>query len=232
MGKFRTIKRSVIVLSITLLSVLLAGAPLILQAATIDAFDRGYYNYTGYHDADLTNTLTSDFEYNSFFTFDLTGETQPFSSGFLTIEVEETSPSWSTGTLSLYDVTTAVNVLTTSHASGPEGVAIFNDLQTGNIYGTETIWTGGSGYTLTINLSDQMITDINASLTGDFAFGANVDCEAFGSDWILFNYDTPKLCQLTLVEAGNELVPEPATSSSSAVGLRDWPSTEGRENRC
>ncbi|MEW4530069.1 PEP-CTERM sorting domain-containing protein [Maioricimonas sp. JC845] len=154
---------------------------------TLSATDSGSYNSTGGHNSSDENYLAWSgwFEEHNrnFFTFDLRSLSETIVGATLRLETPPSGFSGSPATFSLYDVTTPVATLTTDH-SGPAGQAIFADLGTGDFYGSIGIDGGlGFGTILSISLNAQAISDLNAAIGSDFAFGgavSNGEASVFG----------------------------------------------------
>jgi hypothetical protein len=152
----------------------------------LSAVNRGWWNSTGAHTSGNDNTLTGQTsnQYNSYYSFQLTGIIGTVISGELRLEVEAYSSGDASETLSVWDVSTAA---TTLEASGTS-TAIFNDLMTGNQYGTFTVLQTEVGQIKVIPLTPQAITDINNALGGAFSTGVHNDTvTGGGSQWVRFS---------------------------------------------
>jgi hypothetical protein len=155
---------------------------------TKDAIERGWWKSSGQHTAFNNNTLTGrsilNNEYNSYFIFDLTGVTGTVIVASLKMEIEGYTTPDASETLSIWDVNTAPATL---EASGND-VAIYNDLMTGNSYGTFIVTSADKGMILDIPLNAQAVTDMNNALGGKVSVGLHVDTlGAASSEWIRFS---------------------------------------------
>ena len=153
-------------------STFLSGTAL---AATVDAFDRGWYSDSGFHDDANIYTVTGDADgntYNSFFTFDLSAISGTVTSGTLRLELELYLSPDASEAFSIYDVTTDVNILN-QHCSNCIGT--FNDLQSGAIYGAGAVSASDVNTVIDITLSSLAIADINTASGELFAVGVSLD---------------------------------------------------------
>ncbi|MHC4882648.1 MAG: hypothetical protein ACYTCV_08625 [Planctomycetota bacterium] len=144
----------------------------------IDASDRGWWRNLGNHDANNKNTYTgwwNNLTSNSFFVFDLTSVPPgSFSDATLRLEIEDYYGPNASESLTIYDVSTPISVLT---SSGTNNVAVFNDLESGNSYGNFTVNRTDVGSILEITLNSQALADISAATGGYLAVGLhnNID---------------------------------------------------------
>ena len=148
---------------------------------TVDAFERGWSRESGRHDQHSPHTFTGfsvleGERFKSFFIFDLAGVTE-VSGGTLRLELEEYFGSDLSEDFTVFDVVTDVVTLNDSHRFR---VAIFNDLESGSIYGSGTATPADVGSVLEIPLSAAAIEDINLALGGLFAIGVHVDTISTG----------------------------------------------------
>lgn len=144
-----------------------------VSAATVDllSYDNGWYHSNGQHLTNNPNIIDTS-RYNNWFAFDLSGVTGEIVSAVLTVfggngSYYNTSDSTS---YRIYDVATAVPVLT----SGGGGVSAYNDLGSGDLYGSATVATTPYAQLpmpeVTVHLSGAL-SDISAALGGLFALG-------------------------------------------------------------
>ena len=146
-------------------------------ATTIDAFDRGWYDDTGGHFATVKIAFAGQnngttVRYNSFFSFDLAAISGTVTSGTLRLELESYFGPDSSEAFTIFDVTTDVTLLNQSCTGC---LTEFNDLQSGNAYGTGVVSSSDVGSVIDIILSAAAIADINAASGGLFALGVHVD---------------------------------------------------------
>jgi hypothetical protein len=151
------------------------------SALTIDAFDRGWYDDDGTHQDSNDNTFTGALAdsriLNSFFTFDLAALTT-VSSGVLRLELEEYFGRDPSEDFAVFDVVTSVPTL---NATNFGRIDIFQDLESGTIYGARTATRADVGSVLEIPLSGAAIADINAAAGGLFAVGVHVNHVTLGA---------------------------------------------------
>lgn len=150
--------------------------PISASAQTvINANDRGWYNNGGTHNPTNNNTFTGTYfsrQYHSYFRFTVPAEITCVESARLEIELENVYGGGTPHTVTLHDVDAPnVPLLDTTNGSG-NGVAIFNDLGTGDIYGSQGGLTASNiGDILSFNLPAPAIASIEAAAGGDFAIG-------------------------------------------------------------
>ncbi len=184
------------------------------SAATVDvqSFNAGWYSNTG-ATPDLTNII-DDSTRNNYFAFDLSGISGTVTAATLTIfgGNGNTNAAGASGvTYSVFDVSTNVTALTTR--SG--GIAAFNDLASGLLYGS-TLLSLPAGFgampEVVVDLAGGL-GDINSALGGFFAVGGTGN-QTSGFLWISSNQ--PVAAQLSLTVAA---VPVPAALPMMLGGL-------------
>ena len=144
----------------------------------LDAVDKVYYLDSGFHNETVQRTLVgwdSPNKYNSFFVFDLSSLTEQIISVTLRLEAEGYFGLHTSETFTLFSVETSVPTLTTGHSSGAPGIAIFNDLESGDIYGSATVLPSNIGTLVDISLSNEALNNVNSSIGGMFAIGAHLN---------------------------------------------------------
>jgi hypothetical protein len=211
-----------IVLGLTLLGMLLA--PAVARADVINAIDSGWYSEAGAHTAQNQNYLTGDLSGSgrrSFFVFDLTAVANEIVNASVQLYNPDNalpalrgyvSPD-ATETFRLYDVSTPVASLTASSAAGPAGVAVFDDLGSGSVFGERVVSVADNGTTVSVALNADGLAALNAARGGLFALGgALTSLGAFGDEYV-FGFsvalDNPDIRRLEFRTI--EAVPEPAT---------------------
>jgi hypothetical protein len=170
---------------------------------TLTAIDRGWFDDTGFHDPTIKNTFTGfslGATYNSFFVFDLVGVSGTILSAQLLLEEENFFGPSAKQTASIWDVSESGAVLALSSPSlRPQ---IFQDLQTGNQYGSFVGSAQAIGTTFTITLSLKAVTDLNAARGGSFSVGIHIDTlsgQTFDDEGIRFSEGAePRTDQLVL----------------------------------
>jgi hypothetical protein len=183
------------------------------QAGTLNTSDRGWYDSSGKHDPSNDNYVAGTVPgvtYHDFFVFDLSGVSTPLTSASL-VAVNPSSAG-GTATYTLYDVTTSV----TSLINGTGGVAAFDDLGSGTVYGSVTV-TDATNTFVSVALNADGLAALNAHLGGTFAIGGALSGSGYvfgfsggqgpGDGNTYLNY-TP----------GTSAVPEPASLSLVGFG--------------
>lgn len=163
---------------------IVSGSALANTVDTFDAFDWGWYKQNGEHRRNL-NTFTgqtvesnpeSPTILNSYFAFDLKGRSGPVASAVLRIELEQYYGTDPFEMFTIYDVSTPISNLTADRSTvsnyDPD---IFNDLQTGNIYGASSAAASDVGTIFEIPLSSQAVSDINNISNNLFAVGIHIN---------------------------------------------------------
>lgn len=146
------------------------------QTTVFNYKDRGQYSDFGVHDKNNSNYLAGYIgnEYRNFFVFDLTGVIQPIASATLNLSLpgvprpgyDSPDPS---GNFELHDVVTSISSLT----AGTGGVAAFNDLASGVVFGDRSITNADAGTVVDIPLNASAIAAMNSN-HGLFAMGGSV----------------------------------------------------------
>jgi hypothetical protein len=119
------------------------------------------------------NTLTgfsSGTEYNSYFSFDLSGVTGTVVSAQLALEQQMYYGADASETASIWDVSTNADVLSATSQS----IAIFLDLQSGTQYGTLTGSPDTTGTIITTTLNAQAVSALNAARGSKFSVGLHL----------------------------------------------------------
>ena len=174
----------------------------------IDASDRGWWRNDGYHSASNKNTITGQNGsgtqlFHSFFVFDLSSvPAGSFMNAKLRLEIENYFGPDSSESLTISDVSTPIEILTSSGTN----VAVFNDLGSGNSYGNFTVVPADVGSVLEITLNSQAITDIIAATGGFFAVGLKVDdiSSPSGDEGVRFSASSEARVHQLVLTAGEE----------------------------
>jgi hypothetical protein len=173
----------------------------------IDASNRGWWRNDGYHDASNKNTITGQGStgsqrFNSFFVFDLTSVLPgSITNATLRLEIENYYGPDTSESLTAYNVSTPISVLTSSGTN----VAVFDDLGSGNSYGDFTVLPANVGSILEITLNSQALADIGAATGGYFAVGLHANNIGLptGSEGVRFSVGSEaRVHQLVLTSVG------------------------------
>jgi large repetitive protein len=149
---------------------------------------RGWYDVTGFHDPTGVNYYVGDDsglpglfdDYRNFFVFDMSTVTQPIESAKLALFVprfggdggygyggyESPDPSEN---YELHDVVTPIAAL----MAGTGGVAAWDDLGSGVVYGSRTMTAADNGNVIEITLNSSAIAAMN-STHGLFGIGGSI----------------------------------------------------------
>jgi len=207
------------------------ASPVGADEVVLDAIDQGWYakdlgaNFgEGVHTASNENTLTGrateSRDLRSFFVFDLTAETEPVIAAELRLELENYSSGSPSESFGVFDVSASAVQLNMDYGDDdPDGLAIYDDLGSGEIYASEAVSGVDVSSVIAIPLSAQAVADLNASLGADFAVGLDLDSPNDGGgvvEFIRFSLnDQPGIQQLVLTRAA----PVPAASASGSAML-------------
>jgi subtilisin family serine protease len=173
------------------------------ETVTLNAFDSGWWDATGFHDEFNDNYVTallSGLEYRDFFVFDLSGVAQQIAAAELRVFNPYDgffSPD-PTETYSLFDVSTPLGSL---EASGGGQTAIFNDLGTGTNYGSQVVSPADNGQFVSVSLNSAGLAALNASLGGQTALGGALTSLSGEADQYLFGYSGQDSRQLVITLA-------------------------------
>ncbi|HTA93166.1 MAG TPA: hypothetical protein VK745_26490 [Polyangiaceae bacterium] len=143
-----------------------AGAP---RQITLNASDRGWYDNSGFHDSRIKNTFTGiapPTYYNSFFIFDLSAVSGTIISAQLLL-TEENFYGSSKQMVTIWDVSETSGTLSMTN----QAPLIYQDLQSGNQYGSFVGTAQDIGNTLSATLNAKAVTDLNAARGSTFSIG-------------------------------------------------------------
>jgi hypothetical protein len=161
------------VLTGSLILGLAAGAAL---ADTFDQVNRGWVESTGRRMADSRNTYTGslppELHYNSFFVFDLGTLDGPVEAATLWLELEGYWGPDVSESFTVFDVVTDPLELEQDQADRTD---IFEDLQSGAVYGMGEVSPADVGSVIEIQLSSEALADLDAAAGGLFAVGLHVE---------------------------------------------------------
>lgn len=151
-------------------------------SVVLDAVSRGTWRSDGAPAADGSSVVEgvngcgSTADYNSFFLFDLAGVAGPFSSAELRLEVVNYSGPDPSETLSVWDVTSPIPILT----GNVDDINVYNDLQTGTAFGSFALGPPDAGSVVTAPLALAAAAAANGAAGGPFAVGVSLDTIAVG----------------------------------------------------
>ncbi len=195
----------------------------IANATVISANSRGSYKSNGVFGTGGSGTATGNYltgnhsgiEYRSFFIFDLAGLSGEVESATFHISIADFGKGDATETLSLFDFTSDIDAL--SNNTG--GVAAFNDLGAGVLFGQQDISTAASSAIIEITLNSDFIASINSSIGGDFAIGgALTSLSGLGEEFLFGSSISNPLTTFEL-EITTAPIPEPVTMFLFGAGL-------------
>jgi hypothetical protein len=160
------------------------GQQLILNggAITLNAVDTGWLSSTGNHDASNDNYIVGDCAtcglntaFNDYFRFDLSNVSVDITSAILSVGNGNGYAAGPLSTFSLFDVTSSLSSLdVTRPQNDAGGIAIFNDLQSGVLYGSRSITNVVQNSQVDTDLNLAAIAALNRSRGGQFAIGGTL----------------------------------------------------------
>src|SRR4051812_12524099 len=217
---------------IALLIVLLDGSFVSAETLVVSDTDRGSYTEMGFSQQSERSYIVGDprgtcasviacpVDGRNFFVFDLSSISQAIESARLALFVPGPvlpgykSPDPSENYES-HDVVTPLSTL----LNGTGGVAAWNDLGTGVVYGSRTMTAADNGTIVEITLNSSAINALNAALGRLFALGGSlITLDTIPNDEYTFRFAT----DLDITQLRLTLVPEPSTLillATAAIGL-------------
>jgi hypothetical protein len=169
------------------------GSTSLLVVTDVDTYnrsslDRGWYSQLGEHQPGNTNYIVGfcatsdecggdDLVRNNFFAFDLEGITGNVLSATLFLDVPSPNGYISAASsliYTLYDVNTDIPSL----FNGTGGVAAFNDLGSGILFGTHVATNDQEGSVIGIPLNAAALSALSEAIGGDFAIGGTLSASA------------------------------------------------------
>jgi hypothetical protein len=157
----------------------LSSVPVNATVISLTAFDQGLYRDSGAGNANITSYavgVSGTLEIRNFFVFDLSSITDIIvgatldlfnpTNGFLTVDSSET--------YEVVEVTSSITQLLAGNGGfgNAGGVAIFNDLGSGTVFGLRTILTSEINQVISVELNSNAVSALNSS-TGLFALGGH-----------------------------------------------------------
>ncbi len=159
---------------------------------TLNATDSGWWDDTGFHDADNDNYVVGaccGFQgLRNFFVFDLSPVTGVVTAA--TLRLSNPSDGFASPdaneTYTVFDVSTSIEALS---ASGSAQIGIFNDLGTGSSYGAQVVSSADDGNLVDVPLNATAVSAINSALGGEFALGGAITTlGGTGLDEVVFGF--------------------------------------------
>jgi large repetitive protein len=196
------------------------------QTLNIHITDGGWYDSTGFHNPAITNRVAGDVrgpgcishctdDVRDFFVFDLSGVTQPIVSAKLAAyvpappQVGYSSPDPSEN-YELHDVVTPLGTL----VAGTGGLAAWNDLGTGVVYGSRSMTAADMGLVVEIDLNSASIAALNSN-HGLFGIGGSITTldNLANNEYTFGVTNSDQVAELRLT-----LAPEPCTLLLLGIG--------------
>jgi hypothetical protein len=151
-------------------------------AITLDAVDTGWISSTGNHDPNNQNYIVGDCStcspnsaFNDYFNFDLSNVSVEITSAVLSVGNGNGYAAGPLSTWSLFDVTSPLSSLDLARPQNDTGgIAIFNDLQSGVLYGSRSITNVVQNSQVNADLNLAAITALNGARGGQFAIGGTL----------------------------------------------------------
>ena len=151
-------------------------------AFTLQAIDTGWYFQDGFHSPGNNNYIVGDCtscvnsgSYNDYFVFNLGQITAPITSAVLDIGNGNGYVAGPLSTYSLFDISTPIASLDVSRSNGDvAGQAIFNDLQSGVLFGSRSITSVVQNSQVPTNLNAAAIAALNAARGQTWAIGGTL----------------------------------------------------------
>jgi hypothetical protein len=142
----------------------------------------GWYKDDGSHAVTNPNYIAgfSGNSFRNFFSIDLNGITVPITNAVLQIQKFTSVPATGYAVWQLSDVTTSMTSINTDYSSAlgnlSDGLAIYDDLGNGILFGVDTINANLPASTIiTAVLNSSAIAALNAAIGGSFIIGGKVD---------------------------------------------------------
>ena len=148
---------------------------------SIQASDTGWYSQNGTHDPRNNNYIVGDCTscfgsaFNDYFIFDLSNYTGgAVTSAVLSIGNGNGYAAGPLSTYSLFDVTSPIANLDVQNGGATTGITIFNDLESGVLYGSRSITNVVQNSQVDTTLNANFVAAINARQGDTFAIGGTL----------------------------------------------------------
>jgi hypothetical protein len=170
--------------------VAIPAGPASAATTVLNATDTGWWSDTGEHGAFNSNYIVGNYGYdygdhNDYFTFDLTTAVPCGAITGATLSAPNPLGSGSPRPYTLYDVSTPAAALDTTDTGSPAGIAIFNDLGSGTVFGSVTPTTVNDT-PIVVPFSPAGVAALNAARGGTFSVGGDLT-DAVLNDFLLGN---------------------------------------------
>jgi hypothetical protein len=197
--------------------------------------NQGNYTIDGSHDEHNANYLVGAFidtssqgtpdSFRNFFSFDLsslnlTGKS--VASATLNLHAYDIRSTNATELYQLFDVSTPVDTLNTTHSPGVDGQAIFADLGSGVSYGDFSVDTAADNTVLHFNLNANALNAIQNAAGGWFSIGGKMtSTDTTAKLFAGSRNDTEQTLSVTLQDTSPvaSTVPEPGSLALFLPGL-------------
>jgi PEP-CTERM motif len=144
--------------------------------------DSGWYFQSGIHNVGNNNYIVGDCtscgnsgSFNNYFVFDLGQVTAPITSAVLSIGNGNGYVAGVLSTYSLFDVSTAVGQLDVERATASAaGAAIFNDFESGTLFGTRSITSVVQNSQVSTTLNSDAVAALNSARGQRWAIGGTL----------------------------------------------------------
>jgi hypothetical protein len=176
---------------------------------TLPAYDRGWWDETGRHDADNDNTLTGYCACgtqltNSYFSFLVPYFSGNLRAATLRLEIESYQSVDSLEAYAIYDVSTDAVTLESS-SMGPLGIPVHEDLMSGSHYGSFAVAPPTVGSVVEAGLQGNAVANVSANRGQTFSVGVHLItyADTGNPEYVRFSgADEPRVHELVL-ELGN-----------------------------
>lgn len=153
---------------------------LTLNGTTVlTATDTGWISDDGEHTSSNNNYIVGNCcgtqSYNDYFTFDLSNFTDTIFSAVLSAGNGNGYMAGPLSTWSLFDVNSAISSLDVTRPSGDAtGLALFNDLETGSLFGSRSITSVVQNSQVDATLNGSALAALNGARGSQFALGGTL----------------------------------------------------------
>ena len=162
-------------------------------------------------------TGAAGMQFHSFFAFDLSGVTGPFSAAQLSLfnplNGYDGLNANATETLTIYDFSSSIPTL----LNGTGGLGAYNDLGSGTVLGTTTVSAANNNSFVTVNLNAAGVAAFNAAGTGQIVLGGSLGSSPGG---FVFGFSGAESTGVDLTPGGPvAAAPAPPTLLAGLFGI-------------